>query len=372
MESRTLLSAAPSPVTGSVTINSSTVTVIPIPAALRKGDFVDIVLRMDSSDANESGENEALTIEELGGQQFLIPTYGQNLPLHFVVPADGAAFDAHFNGSDGDETATIEYSVNKTQYYSNAEKDAASELAMNLSALSFAVGEAGAKSLPAPFGLIAKGVGAALSAITFHENYVVKDPPDALYQVVARPLYPNLKGLLLKNNRAAGAAGSAVIANATLQNLGRQSGVSEALVTTLDRLQSAADAGDSRAVRRQRSASGRFTRLYGRLLTAFSRMLPRLESALVASKVPAISITSSDALAYEQAIAAMGFDADTKALLSQFGLTNDEIAQVQQATVVEDTNAVTGTFPNDLGAPQLVTKLRALGKTMSSYRPPRV
>jgi len=96
--------------TVSVTFDSSTPTVII--SGLNKGEVVDFTAVLTSTDPNETGEGEPLDLSSTGGYSAVVSNYNVPYAGSFTAQANGESFSGWIAGADGDESATVQVTLN--------------------------------------------------------------------------------------------------------------------------------------------------------------------------------------------------------------------------------------------------------------------
>jgi hypothetical protein len=358
------LAAVPnSALAASVTTNisSGTPTVI---VTLNKGETVKLTLTLTTTDPNESGEGEPVTIS-YGGNTTTWSEYDIPDTLSITATTDGETVSGWIQGADGDESATVTAEINPNPLASepNQAKQVETKIALGTGVLSggfwtcaelvpiFTAPTAVAKTIcgvsAAVFALTAAGF-AALAA----------DPADPNYKVLAKPQpfpAPALSGIPYPER--------APLSNLVI-NLQEQRVLSNAALTSFNRAAGAVDAGSTFWATKQRATGIGYLHQIGLLLEQEPGFLSNVVTALHAGGIADFTITPDQVLTAEADISQNGVPADIAADLTKLGADSTAVAQAQQIVLSRNVNDVAGTYFDKLTDPAFIASLRSAAQTL--------
>jgi hypothetical protein len=346
--------------TCTVTTGSDNPLTLPI-FGLKKGDTVDIVAILNSDDPNETGENEFLNVDQIisPAQSFSIPSYGQSVPLHFVVDGTGGAlFQASINNFDGDENASLFIGINKATLYPPDVKADAAFLAReysNESVSDIPLFGTFCQLAPTPqlraLCQILNAGNIFLKALALYYNNIAQDPPDQNFTQIVQPVVPAIALVTVQPGISSQLAAAF---NAWFSNLAQSIAYARAISISLNRAQTAQDAGATQWVVAQTQAADSYGLILAGLVSDEPGLLNALFNVWQRDGVPTITITSGDVFTLETEIAQNGFDSDTVKALTQIGLTSADIQVLQRIAIGLDVNAVAGNYPLKFISPALL------------------
>jgi len=332
------------------------------------GDTITFTATLHTSDPNENGEGEPLTISSSGGEVNSppIPYYESNIPFSFTATKPNETINGSISGFDGDETCEIgNVFVNGASALPVAVKKVANTAGVGLGLLGIGAGVAfGLLACAPPFtplclGLLLGGGGGAASGLLL-TNYYPADPSDSNYTTIAQPIIPSFSPITVGGtvNRAQADAFNSLIANQAAIV-----GVTNAAVTSANRAQGALDAGNTVWQIRQKQAAQLYTVTLGGLLRRQVTLLGSLRNAIGNSI--SIPITPSNVFAFEWNILTYGLPAPLSQTLGMYGLTSSQISETTKLLAVQDINVASGRFPDILTAPQVIGPLQNAASVLS-------
>ena len=208
----------------------------------------------------------------------------------------------------------------------------------------------GGAGLAAASGLIIAGIDIAL--------YI--DPPDSNYQQIAQLNLLQLPPLLVSSEISPAEASAY---NALLLNLEHQIALLNVIITSINRAQSASEAGSTFWEAQQVNAITSYSNQLGGYLAAEPTLLTNLTSAILSNGDPIVPLTASQVLAFEQSLVggALGGGLPPAVVndLKLLGADSATIADVQELYTVQNINTVasTGGFPTFFTTPSLLSSL---------------
>jgi hypothetical protein len=348
------------------------------PPTIHAGDAVSAVVTLHTTDPNESGEGEPVSCTTSGGQVLgTVSTYEVPRPFQYTATTDGETVSCVFGGEapDGDESFDIQYRTgfhvfNLTQ----AQKSALTQIAIYSGVTSgalwtisglcglcnglivtipFCAPCAAITNLLAGIGALGAG-GAALLAC---------DPSDPNFTVIATPMSPSLTPLTAQPPLTQPMVDAF---NALLTNEEQIVGVSGAILTSINRAQGAADAGNDFWQAQQMQAAQQYEGELALLLRSEVLWRSNLQNALLSDGFPRIQIAPFDVFVFELNILS-GFPSSISTLLAQAGADAAEIEAIRQTIVATDVFAAAQAFPDLLTSSNLIN---ALSTAADALAPP--
>jgi hypothetical protein len=345
------------------------------PTTYKAGDQITITAVLNTSDPNENGEGEPMQITSTTGFSATDPFYAVPQGYFFIAPADGS-LSASISGADGDESGTLTVSIAPSNCPTTAptpvptpagcpvkpltqkQKDALALIAFQLGSLGTGTavaalfcGSATAGACAIPLGLMA----AILAGGSGYAAYVAAvDPSDPNFMVIALPVIPSFTALTAQNGVTQAEAASF---NALMSNLAQQAAYFRVLITSTNRAQGAADAGNALWETSQIQAALNDAATLGSLFGAQPALLSAFQNALSSAGFN-LTMTPSMVLQTEQMYAFSGLPAPDTQGLMPFGFTTAEIDQIRQILQVQDINTVAGSFPGILTNSKLIAALQ--------------
>src|SRR5262249_5035785 len=93
-------------------------------------------------------------------------------------------------------------------------------------------------------------------------------------------------------------------------------------------------------------------------------LLTGLETALQAGGFPTVTVTPFNALLFEQSVSQNGLPASLVQKLTQLGADRSTVEHLRRLAVVQDINAIAGSFPQRLTDPALITALQGAARAL--------
>jgi hypothetical protein len=184
-------------------------------------------------------------------------------------------------------------------------------------------------------------------------NYISKyiclglalDPPDTNYTVIAQPMPITFTPITASANLTEIGANAW---NAWLTNQVEEAAYGQALVTSINRAQGAFNATNLFYEEAQMNAAVQ----YEAQLAGYLDQEPIFESNMVAQLVTSgfqsVSVTAEDVATNQANVLTNGLDSDLQATLMQLGADGTTITNIQFDFVLQDPNAIAGSFPQSL------------------------
>ncbi len=366
LEERVCLTSA------TVTVTDSSPVTIPI-TGLHGGDVVTVTATLTTTDANENGEGEPLVVQGSGGESVTVPNYNAPQSATFKIGQDGETLSAFIPGADGDETGSVTVNVNQHKALSQSTRDFLSKLGQAL-----VIGGVAAELIAENFGpaitalcppceaALAAGGGVTLLGGLIIE-YIASDPDDPNFTAVAQPSIPSMTPVTAGSGLTQAEADAF---NALDTNQEQIIGLGQALLTSLNRESGAFDAGDSAHEALQLQAVRQYSGQIANLLNEQVALRNQLVGVLQAAGFPTFTASSSDALTFEQGVASDGLPASVVTALQQLGADNPTIDTIKGLAIVQDTNAVAGSFPAELADPNLLSALSSTSQSLQAFAGP--
>ncbi|HET9184034.1 MAG TPA: hypothetical protein VFP59_18045 [Candidatus Angelobacter sp.] len=304
----------------------------------KAGDIVTVTAAISTNDIDEDGEGEQLIISLPGGA-FTVSNYFVNQTTHFVATIDNPVVFAQIPGSDFDETARVTFSVRKMRF-TQEEKDHFARVAISLGATSLGLTTVGGACALAPEPLITKICaigGLAGGAITggagLYYQLLALDPNDPNFTVIVVPVVPTLLTIQAQPGITQQEADAF---NAWIENSAQQSAYATAIVTSINRANSAEDAGDTVSEQKQLKAAGDFAATLSTLLAEEPGFRSAAQSAVQASGFTSFPFSVNDVLNTEIDILFFGLPSPFPQVLTAEGFNQDDINFVAGSLFVKD------------------------------------
>jgi hypothetical protein len=176
------------------------------------------------------------------------------------------------------------------------------------------------------------------------------DPPDSNFMVIAQPKVPEVPPVAAQGEVTPELAGAW---NDHLNNLAQVNSVAMAMLTSNERAQGAADAGDTYWQTKQNEAAAGYASQLASLLAAQPGLRANLRDAWQASGIPDTTITADDFRKYQADVAANGLPADFTDILTQMGADSTTIEQIRQNIIAQNPDDVAGSVMGKLTDPAL-------------------
>jgi hypothetical protein len=341
-------------------------------ASANAGDEVTVLAILHTTDPNENGEGEPLTVSITnGGTGGTFPDY--EVTHTFIFKAASTApvtAVGTISGFDGDETCEVSVSINAKHRFTQTEKNVLVTVTGGFGAasgLSWVVAEAcTAGIITAPICSLPAGLTAAVSATiaALAGTLLLIDPIDLNYTVIPVP-EPAPIPLVTAGNGLTQADADAV--NALLNNEAAIIGVLRAAMTSVNRASGAVSVGDTFWEQKQTDAISSFMRQLGSLLTRDANLREALVALLVSENFPSATVTPQQVLAFESQLAFLGWTPDQLALLRQLGNDDQIIETARRIVFTQDINTVAGNFPAAFANPAFIAALRQAGQDLTPY-----
>lgn len=333
--------------------------------ANRAGDRIAFTATLSTSDPNENGEGEPLTVSTSGGELgTTVGSYSVALPFSYQASTANEAITGRIPGFDGDEGCTISASVNPAQPFTPPQKSRAGDLATHLSIASLGVTLAGGAVCTVATGGVCGAVmigAAGLGGFAGVAGKISSDPVDPDYTQIATPL---ITPPPVVSPDDALSASEANAFNALAANQAAIIGLGNAAFVSANRAHGAHQAGDRAWEERQVQATQRYALQLGKRFDRQTTLLADLRSAL-ASAGMSRHVSARDALAFERRLSRSGLPERLTDGLRQFGLTQPDVDAVKSLYRVQDVSAVEGDFPALLSFPGLMGSLHEAARAFS-------
>jgi hypothetical protein len=365
-----------------VTINSPSPVVI---ASFNAGDTVTISATLTTSDPDEDGEGEPLIVQTSTGFGTTLGIYFQPSTLTLPPAPAAGVVTAFIAGADGDESATITVTTARNcptavptpvpsppgcpvQTLTRDQKLKAAGIAVASGAIgagmttSSFTGFACGPAAPVCVGLL-EGGGILLAAGNgWYGASKGIDPPDPNFTVIAQPMIPTLTPIVAQPGISPALAAAL---NALNTNSIKTIAFAQAAITSLNRAQGAANAGNAFFEAAQLQAEENYSTMSDTLIAAEPGLLSDLQNAVAAQTNGTVTVTAGDVFASEFAVAVNGFPPSINQLLSQAGLDNSSIALLTGFFFTLDINQAAGVFPAKLTDPALANAIQAYLNSIS-------
>lgn len=334
------------------TVTSSSPQSLPI-ANVHAGDQVSVDATLFSGDPNENGEGEPLVVLLPGGN-FVVSGYFAPQQITFLALQDGQAVSAFIQGADGDESATVTFTVNPKKRFTQEEKDKFAKYAAILGGVGGGLGtiaaicglapEPTATKVCAIVGALGAGASAILAA---RYGLLALDPFDPNFNVIAQPVLLTIPAIQAQDGITQAEADAA---NAWLLNLAQQVAWTQAIQTAVNRANSASAAGDTADETAQMQAAAAFAVQLSNFVTAAAPLRSSLVTSIQAAGFSPVTSTPNDVFNYEFNLLFFGLPNDTLQALLALGADSSTISFVTGILTVQDINTTAGTFPDLLNS----------------------
>lgn len=348
-------------------------------ASYNAGDTVTISATLNTNDPDENGEGEFLSVTTSGGFGTTLSIYFQPSTITLPPATSAGVVSASITGADGDESATI--TVKTAQGCSTVVPTPIpsppgcpvqsltpdqKRKALLIGTASAAIGAGLTTSsvtglLCGPGAPICVGVleGAGVLTAAANGYYAGSkgiDPPDPNFTVIAQPQIPTVP-LVVAQEGITPAMADAL--NALNANNIKVIAFSQAAITSMNRTQGAADAGNAFWEAAQFQAEQAYSAELDTLITAEPGLLANLQNAWVASGAGSVTVSSFDVFLSEITVIENGFPPSVNQLLSQAGLDDSAIQMLTGFFFSLDINQAAGVFPAKLTDPSLENAIQA-------------
>jgi hypothetical protein len=317
----------------------------------KAGDIVTVTAALSTNDIDEDGEGEPLVLSLPGGS-FTVSNYFINQTTHFVALQDNPVVFAQILGADGDETARVTFSVRKMRF-TQEEKDHFARLAIDYSAASLGLVTVGGGCALFPEPLITKIcavgglVGGAISGgAGLYYQRLALDPNDPNFTVIVIPVVPILPTLQVQPGITQAEADAF---NAWIENQAQQSAYATAIVVSINRANSASDAGDTASEQAQMQAAANFAVTLSGLLAQEPGLRAAAQSAVQAAGFVSQPFTVNDVFNEEFRILFFGLPSEYVQVLTAEGFTQEDINFAAGALFVQNPFSIApNSFPEIL------------------------
>ncbi len=198
-------------------------------------------------------------------------------------------------------------------------------------------------------------IGAGLTAAYY--AYRAADPPDPNFMVIVEPVIPAFTPVTVGN---VGTQEAADAANALLDNLAQILGFEGAVLTSIERAQGAAEAGDDFFETEQLQAAALFSTQLADLYEAQIVLLENTQSNLQSAGFPSFAVTATDISNFQDDVINNGLPNIFTDFLALTSLaTRSDATQVLEDSILSvDPNDAAGSFPEILTDTQLIASIQ--------------
>ena len=321
------------------------------------GDTITVMATLSTTDPNESGEGEPLLISTLSGASFSDSTY--SIPQTFIYTATVAndTITGTEIGFDGDESCALSATSKQNAWFPPQAKQTAGVLAAGgatVSGAAWLVAElCTAGVVTGPVCTLPAGVVAASAALfTGLAGLVAADPPDNNYTQFAAPVFPSVPF-----SYAPGTPIPIVINVTSLVKVrDLEIGYTGALYTTLNRA-STADANGATFWVNAQTAYSKFLQQRLAAVLALDARLSKQTSAALANTQYDATLTTDEAIAFEEQVAVSGLPAADLAELQALGVTPDLVSSITSFTISQNIDETAGPFSATLANSAFISSL---------------
>ena len=339
-------------------------------ASANAGDEITVRAILHTTDANENGEGEPLTVSiSNGGPTTTFPDYEVTHTFIFkAVSTAPVTAIGTIVGFDGDESCQVSVSVNTKHRITKKDVLRAIANGFGRAAVFSGVLAAGCAEnlIAARFCLPYAGTTAAITGAIayFATEFLAQDPIDLNFTVIPVPVPAPFTPVMAGNGFTQADADAM---NAQLRNEAKILGVLRAIDTSINRAAGAASVGDAFWEQKQVEAINGFMFQLGALLTQEANAREALVALLTAENFPVVAISPQQVLSFEQRLASQGWSANELALLHQIGADDAFINAMKPLIFTQDINQVAGTLPAAIANPTLISTLRQAGRDLTPF-----
>ncbi len=338
---------------------------------IHKGDTINIEATLSTTDPNENGEGEPLTVQSSSGFSFTISEYSQPRAFSYTAAADNESLSGFISGYEGDESASITVDVNQKKRFTQDQKNSFAKASARLNTDAGYLATAAALCLAIPDPSVTKvcavalGVGSGATwALSGELNELALDPADPNFTQIAVPVTPPFTGLSVGPGITQNEVDSV---NAFISNQTQAIGLARAMITSINRAQGAFEAGNTSWENKQMNAASQYAVQLSALLDAQAALQANVKSALTGVGFPSITVTPNDVFSFEANVLNNGLPSSIVQVLTQLGSTNSEIEQIRQIAFVQDINAAAGNFPANYTNSALNTDIGSAAKALIDF-----
>jgi hypothetical protein len=205
-------------------------------------------------------------------------------------------------------------------------------------------------------------------AVALGAGLLALDPPDSNFMTIAQPVTPTLSSqpftaAQLRTQELANAT------NAIVDNLEQTVGLESALVTTANRLTGAYNAGAFNWANQQFQAGQSYEIQLGQLLAGESALWSAYKDAYIDAGLPALTLTASDFINYQDFLSNNGFSTSQQQILAELGFdSTTQSSIIQTLLAISPTNAASienGNFLDILTDPSFNLDISNLAKELN-------
>src|SRR5215467_2278940 len=338
---------------------------------VKAGDTLTVQATLNTTDPNENGEGEPLVIQSSGGFSAIVSAYAQTRSFSFQATVAGETVTVSIQGADGDESATVTVDVNQRKRFTQQQKDALAKASADLNTQAAAQTIIAALCLAIPDPSITKicaigfGLGAGATwLLSGLLNQLALDPSDPNFTVIAQPVTPSFQQVVAGGSVTQGEADSI---NALLTNLTQSIGLAQATITSINRANGAADAGNSFWETQQLQAAAQYAQQLSSLLGTQPVLRANMVAALQAANFAPLHVSIFDALNFESNVSFSGLPAFLVNHLTSLGADAAAINQITQLAIVQDINAMAGTFASIISNPNVDSSTDDASKALFDF-----
>jgi hypothetical protein len=188
------------------------------------------------------------------------------------------------------------------------------------------------------------GVGALLAISAGELRLIALDPADNNFTSIQNPVVPSLSNLLISSNN--GLSQNTVDAtNSLINNYSQVVGVSNALLTSLNRADGAAAANNEYWRIQQIQAAQTDSQLLSQLLSSQPDLLKNYVNAIKSdSSLANLTVTKSQVDDFQLSLRVNGFSAQELQIFADLGIDSDSQSIILKQLLSLDSNSLTGSF----------------------------
>lgn len=305
-------------------------------------------------DPNEDGEGEPLVVNAPGFSG-TISSYGVPQTLSFTAAQTSETISGYIAGYDADEAGTLVITVNPHQRFTQAQKEHFSKLASDWGYAASGAGAATGLCVKAPVpyavpcGIIGAIAAAAAGAASIRYNDLAQDPPDPNYTTIVEPQVATLTPLA---PAASVPPALATRFDALESNMAHQVAYTAAASTSINRANTAADAGDAQDEQLQLQAAGEYALGAAIYLAPHAALANQAVSDLRAAQFPDLTVTPNQVYSFEAGVMQYGIPDPILDALRPFDLSSADLNELRQLLGVQDVYAAAGDLDSFIENPQ--------------------
>jgi hypothetical protein len=316
--------------------------------ANKPGDTIQVTATLFSTDPNENGEGEPLSVSSSGGDfTTVISFYNSPQSFSYKATQSNDTLTGVNIGADGDESCTLSAMVTNSPKYTPAQKaqftnlsNQANELAADLAIVT---------ALCAPIALVPGATPVSIMCVTgfgvdsglawkLSAKYAMlaADPPDPNYMQIAVPVIPPVPTVKAGPGLPAPVAAAQ---NELVSDMAELDGIQGALITSINRASGAQLANNAYWYKLQSQAVSTYSDSLSGYLARAAAAANALQRALVAAGAT-YSITVSEAVDFEAYVASNGLPTEVIDALKSLGASQTDIENFTNIAIVQDVNAL--------------------------------